>query len=557
MAGSAGLEAAAPHRCGRLPVAAIVWGGAVVLLYLVLWLDAPLSALDFPLNDDWSYARAVHTLLERGRYELTVWTSAPILPQVLWGALVCSLGGFSFGALRVSTLVVAALTVILLERWMRSLGAERRQAVLGAALLGFNPVFLALANSYMTDIPFAALLLVTLATIPHPRERLRLGAFTAACVVLTLQRHVGLAVPAAYLLYSNLRRGVTLAERLGTVVPLLAAWAAYATYRAVLQRTTGMPVSFDAQSNHLLLVLRTFDAATLATVARHALVALCFVGLFSLPLSIRLLGSLGWVARGLVVVLTAGIVHLCTAWNMSVPMTHNVWIDGGIGPLTLRDYFSRSLNTYNRLAPWLKRDLLWAAALGASLVLAACVRVARARGDRRRLLLLLMPIYALPLLLAGFFDRYLLPLLVLVLPLLTERTRSTWYWDGAGWAACALLALTSLAGTHEYLAWNRARWQVLGQLTEVRRIDPREIDGGIEFNGWHFCVASTCVGVEGKPWWWVQDDRWIVTFGPFEGYEEVFAVPYRRFGLAGPEERAVHALRRVEARAAPVTAGGP
>jgi hypothetical protein len=63
---------------------------------------------------------------------------------------------------------------------------------------------------------------------------------------------------------------------------------------------------------------------------------------------------------------------------------------------------------------------------------------------------------------------------------------------------CAGLALVALAGTHEYLSWNRARWQVLNELTDTQRIAPAEIDGGLEFDGWHFCQRD-CAGVPGSP----------------------------------------------------------
>jgi hypothetical protein len=41
---------------------------------------------EFPLNDDWAYARAVQTLIQNGRLELTDFTSMPLIAQVFWGA---------------------------------------------------------------------------------------------------------------------------------------------------------------------------------------------------------------------------------------------------------------------------------------------------------------------------------------------------------------------------------------------------------------------------------------------------------------------------------------
>ena len=68
-----------------------------VWLFMVL-LANPVG--EFPLNDDWSYSRAVQNLIEHGRLELTGFTSMPLIAQVFWGALFCLPFGFSFTALR-------------------------------------------------------------------------------------------------------------------------------------------------------------------------------------------------------------------------------------------------------------------------------------------------------------------------------------------------------------------------------------------------------------------------------------------------------------------------
>ena len=45
---------------------------------------------------------------------------------------------------------------------LRRLGASRGLAVLGALLLGFNPIYFALSFTFMTDVPFTALVVVSL-----------------------------------------------------------------------------------------------------------------------------------------------------------------------------------------------------------------------------------------------------------------------------------------------------------------------------------------------------------------------------------------------------------
>ena len=525
----------------------ILWTASLAVLYGVLFLDAPLSALNFPLNDDWAYARVVRNLIETGRYELTTWCGMPLLPQAIWGVLFSGALGFSFNSLRLSTLVLAVVTIVLLEKWIRSSGVAPLQAILGVCLIGFNPVFFTLANSFMTDVPFTALLVGALTVYPKPGATLQLIAFAATCVAMTLQRQIGLAIAAAYLIHRNLHRGIILRERIEAGIPLVASALAYTGVRFALDHTTGLPSAFNVhidQLVHTLQGLSALDAKTLQAVSRNIIIIICFLGLFSFPLAMRVWGSLAWTQRAVVIALTWAIVRLYPHLHIGMPMTDNVWIDGGIGPLTLREDFI-SGNTYHRFPEWLSRDLIWLSAFGGSVVIARFAQVALGREDGRRFLLVAIGIYGMALVLVRFFDRYLIPLLVMTVPLLGERRRGAWYWEAASWAGCLILAVSSLAGTYEYLSWNRARWQALNELTEVRKVEPHEIDGGLEFNGWHFCQRE-CAGRVAKPGcFFVQDDRWLIARSSLDGYQEMFRIPYPRFGLKGREKSAVLALRRI------------
>ena len=88
-----------------------------LLVFAGLWL-AVIVVVDprgeFPLNDDWAYAWSVKTLLQEGRFQLSDWGAVNLLPQTLWGWLFSVPGGFSFTALRVSTLIASLITLFAL-----------------------------------------------------------------------------------------------------------------------------------------------------------------------------------------------------------------------------------------------------------------------------------------------------------------------------------------------------------------------------------------------------------------------------------------------------------
>src|SRR5215471_11216692 len=77
--------------------------GADLLILAAFWCASLLIVWpvgNFPLNDDWAFARSVERLLETGNYYPTPWAAMPLLTQTLGGALFCLPAGFSFNALR-------------------------------------------------------------------------------------------------------------------------------------------------------------------------------------------------------------------------------------------------------------------------------------------------------------------------------------------------------------------------------------------------------------------------------------------------------------------------
>jgi hypothetical protein len=150
---------------------------------------------------------------------------------------------------------------------------------------------------------------------------------------------------------------------------------------------------------------------------------------------------------------------------------------------------------------------------------------------------------------SNFFDRYLLPLIP---PLMVLAIRAFGVPDlsagsyRTGWMVLAggmlMIGLVySAAGTHDHIAWQRARWEAADRLAATG-ITPAQIDGGWEYNGWlnHPSGEPLHPGVS---YWYVTDDLYMITNGPVPGYEEAMRVPVDRWIPFGPS--AVHVLRRV------------
>src|SRR5438270_7742819 len=130
-----------------------------------LWIS--MSALvnpigDFPLNDDWVYAYGVRSIVQGGRFELPGTGAPDVIAQAYWGALFCMPFGFSFTALRFSTLTLGWAGLIAFYLLIQEVAGNRWLALLGGLALATNPIYFGLAHTFMTEVPFVSLVIIAL-----------------------------------------------------------------------------------------------------------------------------------------------------------------------------------------------------------------------------------------------------------------------------------------------------------------------------------------------------------------------------------------------------------
>jgi hypothetical protein len=102
--------------------------------------------------DDWSYIKTVQLLAQSGHIVYNGWATAMLGWQLYLGALFVKLFGFSFTAVRLSTLVVATATAYLLQRTFVRAGIRQWNATLATMTFVLSPMFLALEFGFMSDI---------------------------------------------------------------------------------------------------------------------------------------------------------------------------------------------------------------------------------------------------------------------------------------------------------------------------------------------------------------------------------------------------------------------
>lgn len=482
---------------------------------------------DFPLNDDWAYARTTQDFLETGRFERDAWTYTPIVTNVGLGVLFSWVFGFSFEALRLSGVFMGWLGLVGSYWLCREVGVKPLPSFVAAAVVGFDPVYLNLSFTFMTDVPFTALSVWSLVLCARGLARsswLALVGGTVLALVAALSRQPGLAVVPA----------VLVAALVAPVSPLRRAllpwgWVLLGLAVAALALAVALGAPLPLRLPEFVRP-SSGDPSLLRAFARHGGISFLNLGLFLSPvLALLLSGGIGAGRRvgeasaALAVALFGGLALA----GVALPVGGNVLHDLGLGPSTLHG--ARVLPGAPAGAWWLVTALAVFAGSFAVALAAADLAAGGLRGRPERLLLLAFPaLYLAPLFVAdNFFDRYLLPTLApLAAYLLTSiGARAGPPRRDLGFATSLLvgLAVFSVLGTRDYLERNRARWSLLAPLVEGG-VSADRVDAGFEFDGWSGLHPATVwaerrggrlddfvvshVGPQHMPGFRVVDSRW-------------------------------------------------
>ncbi|MDQ6693451.1 MAG: glycosyltransferase family 39 protein [Chloroflexota bacterium] len=162
-------------------------------------------AHDYPVIDDWIYSASVQQQLNTGVFTMPGQSQASLVGLTLWGTGWARLFGFSTTVLTYSTLFLALAGLLTFYALARTLKTPPAGALLGTALLGLNPIFLHLSYSFMTDVPFLALVLIACYAYVRGLQPCGSSAWLLVGGVFSgwafLIRQFGVLVPLGFLAY--------------------------------------------------------------------------------------------------------------------------------------------------------------------------------------------------------------------------------------------------------------------------------------------------------------------------------------------------------------------
>lgn len=531
---------------------------------------------DFPLNDDWSFAITTRRLAAAHTWAPVGWASMTLVTNALWALPICLASSCGFVDLRLATML-AALLLFSATYFLAGLNNKRAYIPLAAALLvAFNPIAYALSFTFMTDILFTALIAISAFLFIVSLERdsvglALLGAFVA--LAATMSRQLGLCIPLAYMVARLLQEGDWRRKSIMALAPLILCAGAFVLFDGWLRESGKAPFLYGAPSAAILNVLKSPIVQMLSRLGWNLITALLYLGLFSLPMLLltrrpnlvaRAPSWLRWVPTAAAAAIAAIAGMGMVAMHRTMPISANILAPQGIGPLLLRDAEILQLKNVPALpsAFWILVTLLaiWGMfeLTARGIIYAVNTGVTRWRGrfepGEAGVLFAATAIvayYAPLMMLPAFFDRYHLPVLPLAMFFLASVSAAgsiNRYRVYAASALCLLIAIFSVLGTHDYMAWNRARWAAITDLESAGIANPANLDGGLEYNG-YFSYNPFGEKHNGKSWWWIDKDDYQITFGPIAGMGVFKTYPYET--LLPPATRAIQVLTAVPAQSYP------
>jgi hypothetical protein len=553
---------------------------SLATLLFLLVLIAPFG--NYPLNDDWQYARVVKILLEQHRFLV----DTPVAPSLVGQAYLVipwiSLLGFSHTLLRILTLLLALLGLWSIDRLLELAEVPVGLRRVAQLVLLFNPLFLYLGLSFMTEIyGYAPTLLAAALWFGERRRSLtREGAppmrwWVSLLVAVAIggsfwTRQFSVAIyPAllASLVFALMRRRqwrqllrATPALLLGmaaffAIVGAYVPWAkASGNYQGAFDRPMQRMSTFDRKVwlwdvGGFLFYLTAFLAPLLALISWKKLRIWKVV-----PVAL----GLAWLSWKTMKVyhFKLGVTDFSQVHfhHKVFPFLSNIIYNAGIGPVTLLDVYGSRLSP----ASWprevwvgIERTLAALFLLWVPLVGRASLRRSErpSVADEILAFALWWTAAATALTVQAYqkhvFDRYLMPMLFAVIVVVAIVAARNQAGPRARWAAALLwlpVAWFTVAGLHDQFRWNDARWRMVRDLMS-QGVSPTVVQGGYEVTGWLVAdnykaqkPAVGCIGACRCTWrdWYCQDDSYQIAMHELPGYQVVRQQPIGYWLAPGP-----------------------
>jgi hypothetical protein len=455
---------------------------------------------NYPLNDDWSYAKSVIVLLNEGRVNIGEWPAMTLVSHITWGFLFVKLFGFSFVVLRLSTVVSMLIGLWALHKLVIKITNDRLVAFITCLTLLFNPIFFSVSNTFMTDVNFITLLILCFYFIYDFFSTGRFLSFLLVfilSIILVLLRQYGLIVPVCFTMACLFRKEkrtmyVVLAVVLTALVYFI--FRAYENYlKSVLPPSAAYKFSGTVNPTQ-----RIFWDMFFENFKNRYKIIILHASVYAFPVLIIYTRQIvaDFKPRPVVILSILIFVLVYFLYKNQNFQVGNVFNDTGLGVDSFYEtlkgtygdaphFYSRSFEN-NILTPIKYLVISWTLLLLTLLVL-KLYRTKKNIFTQPNTIFTLGFFVAYSLLIIiteTFFDRYQLPLILLTMVLFTFIQKM--YGSYKLWTVVPLMCFmyVSIFGSKDYFVMNDRKWEAYDYLRKEKGIPKQDINGGFEIGCW-------------------------------------------------------------------------
>lgn len=496
-----------------------------ILILVISWLGSFFLINitgEFALIDDWAYAKSVRNFSEYGVFKIYDRIAITFISNLLWGSLFTKLFGFSFFVLRISTVVAGAILIYTFYQWLGLLTENQKLRVFSTALLAFNPLFYVLSTTFMTDIFFLMNACISLYffTAYLKKDKLNfLGWAFLFGIIATLSRQVGMVIPVAFLMVS-FGKSIPIKHRIYTYIGVLISICSLILFYLLLASNKSMPSHYTMHPNYLYHQMISLNKQIILRWFFYLYTTIVSLSILLLPMGIYLLSQYKVKTKRALFIfvfcfLGFGLIGLFR--DTTFPFAGQIINDYGIGGYFFYKPYGRVAQMSFNLPDWFNVGLISISVGVLIYVVSEIFSSLRQKFRVSKTLQFLVWTAALYYPCFGFvyvFDRYLLFHFILLVPLLILIFHNVLKHTRPSYSACVVLAtfgLFTLIGTHDYFEYNRTKTKALNELTQVQKIRPEHIDGGMAFNAWYGYENDDFESSVGKSWWCIKEDDYIIS----------------------------------------------
>ncbi len=483
---------------------------------------------EFALSDDWVHTDTILHWAQTGQFKLMPYAGPTFYVPILYGTALTKIFGFSFTLLRSSTLALVLILILIFYLLLNKLTNKPFLSFLATLTLWSNPIFYNLSFTFMTDIP--ALLFLTLAIYfyysgfeKQNNKYLFWGTIFGLLSAFTRQTGILIIIASLFYNFINFKNFPTIKLKhllLSYGLPLAIGGIIYTwlnIYQLLPQNTT----SHIVENGWRLL----------GHIKWWLFYIPMYLGLFTLPLTLPwfIKHHSAWRSKKfwfLFLIIGGLTIFIRQIYHLQFPYMGNVISLYGIG--AMKDTLAGQLATVVPSYAWAIISVL--CAFGLSLI-SYLLSQKHHNTEPTGFIYLFGFLYLIPLLLFQSFDRYLLPLLLVLIIALVQNIKHIKFSYLTSSILILILIFISLTQTKFYLSWNNARWQLANYATTLEK-NKTKIDGGYEWDGWNNYwptlsnekLAFSNQDIQTRAWFnrrFFPDNNpeYVVSFSPLPNFE--------------------------------------